>query len=877
VISPFPAPSGSTTDRIQGRLLSLAALFLLFQSLQLTLAPAVRMQSWQVNLNWLHWLGFAVWLALFVFAHRQTVRFLPDRDPYLLPLTALLSGWGMLTIWRLSPNLGFRQTLWLALAVILTTMIIRLPDALAYLRRYKYLWLVSGLLLTGLTFIFGVYPGGSGPHLWLGCCGVYLQPSEPLKLLLVAYLAVYLADRLPSRLTLLQFVLPSVLISGLALLILLAQRDLGTASLFFFLYAAILYVATNRWRILVISALVVILAGLAGYGLFDVVHLRVDAWINPWLDPSGRSFQIVQSLMAVANGSILGRGTGLGSPSLVPVAHSDFIFSAISEESGLLGSAALAAMLGLLAVRGLRAALRAPKVYSRFLAAGLSAYLAGQSLLIIAGNLRLLPLTGVTLPFVSYGGSSLVTSFLAITLLLVVSSQANQDTPVLAKPLPYWVLAGALLVGCLAIPLASGWWSVWRGPDLQARNDNPRRSVNDRFVRRGSLLDRSGLTLAGTTGAPGSYTRQVDYPPLSPVLGYTHPTFGQAALEASLDPYLRGLTGRPLSEVWLRQLLYGQSPPGLDVRLSLSLPLQKKADDLLGSTAGAVILMNAQTGEILVMASHPTYDANTLDKDFDALVKDPHFPLLNRATQGLYPPGAILAPFLLADAYSRGPLPNLPESLTYTLNGKVLTCSLPVSSPYTWEQIIALGCPNALLRLSGALDAGALVNLLTHLGFYNAPALALPVTQPLTPPVVTNIDQYAIGQEGLSVTPLQIVLAAASLSSGGFLPSPRLATGLKTGAGDWVLFPGDNTPAVQVFTPDQARQVCQALVQSDQLTWLGLGLAQNGADQTITWAISGTLPGWQGVPLALVVLLEENNPVLAQRISQELVQSALKP
>ena len=238
---------------------------------------------------------------------------------------------------------------------------------------------------------------------------------------------------------------------GIALLLLAVQRDLGTASIFIFLYAIILFIASGKKRILLISLVGLVVAGIAGYFLFDVVRLRVDAWLNPWLDPSGRSFQIVQSLMAVANGGTSGRGPGLGSPGLVPVAISDFVFVAIAEETGLVGTLGLLALIGFFVARGLRTAMRAPDSFRRILAAGLTAYIGAQSILIIGGNIRLFPLTGVTLPFVSYGGSSLLTSFLALLILLFISSQPEEEPAPLPDPQPYLILAGLVGLGLFGL------------------------------------------------------------------------------------------------------------------------------------------------------------------------------------------------------------------------------------------------------------------------------------------------------------------------------------------------------------------------------------------------------------------------------------------
>ena len=877
MISKIPVKVLSPGDRIQGSLLSLAALFLFFINLELSIAPVVRLHSWEGNFRWTHWLGYLLWLGLFTFIHRQTIHFLPDRDPYLLPVTALLTGWGLLTIWRLAPDLGFRQTLWTVFSALLVVILIRLPDPLVYLRRYKYLCLVSGLTLTGLTFIFGTFPGGNGPHLWLGCCGVYLQPSEPLKFLLIAYVAAYLADRLPKSLNLLETALPSLVLTGLALALLLVQRDLGTACLFIALYAVILFAATGRRRILLLSFFGVGLAGLAGYLLFDVVHLRIDAWLNPWLDSSGRSYQIVQSLMAVANGGIFGRGIGLGSPGLVPVAQSDFIFSAIAEETGLIGSLSLILLLGLFAVRGFRTALHAPNAYARYLAAGLTSYLVGQSVLIIAGNLRLLPLTGVTLPFISYGGSSLVTSFIAFTAILIISSQAQHESSPLFVTQAYRILVGLLLIALLATSLADGWWAVWRAPSLLSRNDNPRRTVNDRYVLRGSLLDLHGSVLSQTTGKPGEYHRAVLYPPLSPIIGYTHPIYGQAALELAFDPFLRGLQGYPFTTEFWNQLVYGQPPPGLDVRLSLSLPLQIQADSFLADHSGAVVLLNAQNGEILVIASHPYFDANTLDQNWDSLVKDPQSPLVNRATQGLYQPGTALMPFLLA----LGNLPDKsPDSVVndYAHNGISLSCSFPLSPPFTQEMISTAGCPFALLSLSNDLTDSQLISLFQKLGFYQAPSVSLPVAQPLiVPSQLANRDLYRLGQSDLSISPLQMALAAATLNNNGLLPSPQLILGIKSPEGSWTIPTSEQASSSQVFTLSQAKQAVQAMVQPNQHLWNIVGTAQNSPVKKVTWFIGGTPPEWQGQALVLVILLEEDNPTLAQQIGQTLLYNAMAP
>lgn len=893
--------SASSTDRIQSRLLSLAALFLFLYSLTLTLSPAARAHTWEVEYRWDHWLGFLVWGAVFVAAHLLTSHRHPERDPYLLPVGALLTGWGMLSIWRLMPVFGQRQAVWLVLAAAVFLYFLRFPSDLGFLRRYKYVWLTGGLLLTALTLFMGINPSGDGlPRLWLGGFGLYMQPSEPLKLLLVVYLAAYLAGRsgqggsvsLKISKSLLPLLAPTLIMTGLALLLLLFQKDLGTATIFLFLYAAVVYLASGRKNILLVSAGGILLSGVVGYMLFDVVRLRVDAWLNPWIDPSGRSYQIVQSLLAVANGGMIGRGPGLGSPSLVPVPHSDFIFTAITEETGLLGAIALLAILALLVVRGLRAALRAPDVFRRYLAAGLTAHLVGQSLLIIGGNLRLLPLTGVTLPFVSYGGSSLFTSLLSLAVLLQISSQPESEPAPLADPRPYRHLGLFLLAGLSAAALVAGWWAIYRGPDLLTRTDNPRRAIADRFVLRGSILDRRNEPLSTTLGAPGGYTRTSFYPDLGLVTGYTHPIYGQSALEASLDLILRGLEGYPELSVWENHLLYGQPPPGLDIRLTLDLSLQRVADDLLRGRQGSLVLINAGNGEILVMASHPNFDPNLLQENWAELVQDERAPLFNRATQGQYPAGPVIGPLLLAAALSpetpRKSIPPLVLDPSYPLDNAeslaTVNCAYTPSS-LTMEALIAAGCPRPAALLGQSLQnsspnqerfpSSPIGVLLTNLGFYSAPAIQIPSASPLIPEGEVDPQRSIFDQAGLQISPLQLALAAASLSADGVRPAPRLVSAVKSPENTWVSVPASGEK-MQVFDPTAARKAAKLLAFEQMPIWQVLATSSGAPGQAVTWYLAGSLPNGDGEPLTLALLLEENNPPVAAQIGQELIQAAME-
>ncbi len=881
-------------DKIQRRLIWLAAGFLGCFALALSLSPMARARSMVLNLRYEHWWGFLVWVVGAYLADRFSSRYLPERDAFLLPAGLLLSGWGLMTIWRLSPEFGMRQTIWFALSLTVFSLLLRVRNLPGILKNYKYLLLFAGLLLTSLTLLLGTNPAtGSNPRLWLGCCGLYFQPSEPLKLLLIIYLAAYFANHQQTigqinhekqshyahersqtkgrnLRGLLSELMPSLIMTGLALFLLLAQRDLGTAIIFIFLFSVTAYVATRHKWLVLMSALLILLGGITGYLLFDVVRLRIDAWLNPWVDPSGRSYQIVQSILALANGGVGGRGPGMGSPTLVPVAHSDFIYAALVEEGGFLQAIGLVGILALITARGLRVAVSASAAYQRYLATGLTAYLIGQTILIIGGNLRLLPLTGVTLPFISYGGSSLLTAFLSLSILLHISQSDGEDLQWLPDPGPYVQLGAFLFTGLFALSLATGWWSVWRGPALLLRTDNARRAIAERFVARGDILDRSSQPLVVTRGEAGAYERVYLSSEMGAVIGYNHPVYGQAGLEASLDPYLRGLKGNPELVIWWHHVLYGQPPPGRDVRLSIDSGLQKLTDRLLIGKKGGAVLLNAVSGEILVMASHPTFDANHLDEIWSVLVTDPDTPLVNRVIQGQYQPGAALGPFLLAAVSAQEDLPPEPNVLAIDTAQGNQDCALAVSA-LSWQQALTSGCPGAVQQLMDILGRNTLDALIADLGLLEAPDLDITLDKGVPSTSPTNWQAVLAGEEDFRVSPLQMAIGAAALSAGGQKPSPRLVLAIDDAQRGWTVIPSSGKTTIE-FSKTAADAAISLLGMPELLIW---GSTAQSSDGT-AWFVGGTLPAWSGTPLALVVFLEGEGPESAQEIALTILRAAVQ-
>lgn len=380
----------------------------------------------------------AMLLALFAVASLFLSWRLPQADQLLLPIVALLCATGTLSIRRLSTGSNYadyagRQVLWIGVGILVLMATIVVVPRLDALRRYKYTAAVVGFLLILGTIRFGVDITGGPYRRWFGFHGVYFQPVEILKVLVVVFYAAYLDEKREVlaqaefrlgrlRLPPLQYLGPLFLTWVLSLLLLTFQNDLGSALLFFGIFLAMLYVASERRAYLWIGLSVFTVGVVLAFRLFPHVRQRADIWLNPWRYAHDQAFQVVQGLIALANGGILGSGLGQGHPGFVPVANTDFIFTSIGEELGLVGGLGILGLFLALAFRGLRIAALARDPFEGLLAVGLTSTLAIQALVIIGGNLRVMPLTGVTLPFMSYGGSSLLANFVIVGLLLRISA-----------------------------------------------------------------------------------------------------------------------------------------------------------------------------------------------------------------------------------------------------------------------------------------------------------------------------------------------------------------------------------------------------------------------------------------------------------------------
>ena len=378
------------------------------------------------------------WLAAVIIGAFFTQFILGRRDGTdltLFPAAMLLASLGLIMIGRLKPALFLTQMRWLLLGLIVYLFLVFLGERVLRLLSYPYLLGVFCLLLLCSALFFGTEIGGSRNWIVFGPFAV--QPSEFGKIVIIMFLAAYLTEHrevltLPRhrllwlKLPVLRFIAPLLLIWGIAILMFVVQRDLGSALLFFGIAVSMTYMATGRKSYVALAFAFFLGAAALSYSFFSHVRVRFNIWLDPWSDPSGSAYQVVQSLFALGSGGVWGAGFAHGHPNLIPEVHTDFIFAAIAEELGLLGSLGVMLVFALFFYRAIRIALACREETRMLLAAGIAVVFLLQAFIIIAGVTKFLPLTGITLPFVSYGGSSMIASFMLLGILTVLSKKENR-------------------------------------------------------------------------------------------------------------------------------------------------------------------------------------------------------------------------------------------------------------------------------------------------------------------------------------------------------------------------------------------------------------------------------------------------------------------
>lgn len=406
-------------------------------------------------------------LGLLLCAHMVVRLVARGADSTLLPLVALLHGIGFVMITRLDDKLAGLQSIWslIAIAVFVATLLVvqRVND----LARYRWVLFFGGAGALLLPLVPGLGANINGARIWVSVGPINFQPGEFAKIALAIFFAAYLADNReviaartwkigPIRLPEPRFILPIAVAWGFAVVVMVAQRDLGSSLLFFTLFIVMMWVATERVAYLWIGVVLFSGAAYFAWSQFSHVQTRVTIWRDPWSDSLDKGYQIVQSLFGLADGGLTGTGLGRGNPNQVPEAQNDFIFASIGEELGLIGATAILMSYLLIVGAGLRTALRTDRTFEKLLAVGLTTIVGVQAFIIIGGVIKVVPLTGITLPFVSYGGSSLIANYILLALLIRVSDSSARrlgempDEPTTGERWAAWRLRRRVRKGAIA-------------------------------------------------------------------------------------------------------------------------------------------------------------------------------------------------------------------------------------------------------------------------------------------------------------------------------------------------------------------------------------------------------------------------------------------
>ena len=362
--------------------------------------------------------------VLIGYSHFIVRRFYPDGDKFILIFASVLAVVGVAILYRINPNTAIKQLIWIALGIIgYILIVVILPDLKSF-AKYKNVYMIITLVLMPLALIFGTEQFGAKNWILIG--PISFQPSEFAKIALVLYLAAALAtyeSKKSFKEEVKQLFQPA-LVAGFSMGCMVLQRDLGSALIFFGISITLLYVATSKKKYVFTALGLAAIGSVAGYTMFGHVRERVMIWRDPWKYALGSSYQIVEGMYSIAAGGLFGVGLGQGHFQNLPVKESDMIYAIICEEFGIIFAIGLMIIYFLLFYRGIRAAFVTKDSYSQLIAVGFSTMIACQTLVIIGGIFSVIPLTGITLPIISYGGSSVLTIFFALGILQKISEEA---------------------------------------------------------------------------------------------------------------------------------------------------------------------------------------------------------------------------------------------------------------------------------------------------------------------------------------------------------------------------------------------------------------------------------------------------------------------
>ncbi|PNV67648.1 FtsW/RodA/SpoVE family cell cycle protein [Enteroscipio rubneri] len=866
--------------------------------------------------------------AAFIIAHIAVRKFAPGADPAILPLVFVLSGTGIAFVTRLAPDLAVNQVMWLFLGVacmVVALVAIRNLDKVA---NYKYTLMIVGFLLLLSPLVPGIGTEINGSQIWLRVGTFSFQPGEIAKIVIVLFLAGYLAQNRemlsvftwrigPFRLPEIRTLLPLLLMWGVAMLIVVFEKDLGSALVFFFVFLLMLYVATGKKFYLVIGLGLIAIGGVGAYFAFDHVQIRVATWLDPFADAQNKGYQLVQAIYSMADGDLFGTGLGRGLAEQIPVVESDFIFAAIAEEIGLLGAAGVLLLFLCLAVRGFVTAARAKSDVSSFVAVGLTALIVLQAFIIVGGVTRLIPLTGLTLPFISQGGSSLLASFIAVGLLLRCGDEGTGvDTEMssatgslhansvlgrvsLGKRLTHSMLFCSVLFAALVANLTL--IMVVQADYYQNMAGNNHTIAKESRSERGTISTYDGTVLAQSVQEEdGTYKRVYPAGDLaSHVVGYASSRFGTSGIERAYNDTLKGQEN---FASWTDVLdsLAGTGTTGNDVALTLNSTIQRAAQDAIAGQKGACVVMDPETGAILGMASAPTYDAADIESLLEQASTDSSGAdgaLVNRATSALYAPGSTFKIVSLATALENG---TASEDTVFSSPGSMDIGGASVSNygdvdygDITLARATEVSSNTVFGQLGVEMGPEALVKGAETFGFDKDVDFPLPLYTSLMPDpdaMSTWTTAWAaagepVGQKGPNATVLEMALVGSAIANDGAIMQPYLVDGVYNANGErsFTAQPSKLMQAVSKTTAERVRTVLEGVVENGTGTAAAVsgvtvagktGTAENANGKDNSWFV-GMAPS-ENSRVVVALIIENGGSGAAAQKAQNVLKTALE-
>ncbi|MCQ2752147.1 MAG: FtsW/RodA/SpoVE family cell cycle protein [Coriobacteriales bacterium] len=876
-------------------------------------------------------------IILFIVAHIIMRFFCKDADATIIPIIFALAGIGICFVLRLAPeDTALKQIVWLVAAIICMILVIILLPSIEKISQYKYTCLLIGVILLILPLIPGIGAEYNGSKIWLSIAGFSFQPGEIAKIFIVLFLAAYLSDNRELLSTVrrtkiglgiphFRTLIPLIVMWLLALLIVIFEKDLGSALLFFGIFLVMIYVCTGKLSYIAIGLILTAVGGVFLYFFFGHVQSRIQIWLDPFSDPSGAGYQLVQSLYSLADGGLFGTGIGRGMPDYIPEVMSDFIFSAIAEEMGLLGAASIIILFMLFAVRSMANAARAKSDFAAFLVVGLCASICLQAFLIIGGVIGLIPLTGLTLPFMSQGGSSLLSSFIIIGIILKVSNESTGLETELSGTMQYKkhqfesIEAGVLgrsalgkrltviiAVFTILFALEIGYITyiqVFKAQEIKNMSGNNHTIAKESTRQRGTIYTSDNTVLAySKQNTDGTYSRLYPSSTLAAhATGYFSQKYGQSGVEKDMSHTLVGDQNFSTFTDALRSYA-GIQNPGNDVTLTINSKVQQSAESVLSGVKGACVVLDTSTGAILAEASSPSFDLNNIDSLLSGKEASDDGALVNRATGALYAPGSTFKSLTLSAAIDSNTVKTTDQFDSPAVldigGGQVTNFNKEGHGRITVEQATKVSSNTVFAQVADKLSPKKLVEYSEKFGINNDFALDFSLTKSLMPDyneMTTWENAWSgVGQPvgehsspaGPQVTVMQMAAIMQAISNDGCMIKPYIVSKVTSPNGNIVSVTKSDIYN-QVISKSNAKLVQDVLEQvvlsgtgtaaqiSDARVIGKTGTAETGKPDSDAWFIGTATKNGKSVTIAIVIEQGKSGGSTAAPKAKTVLETAL--